>query len=69
VHARNDAGFEGYVGAAPPPGHGPHRYYFAVHALGVERLDVEAGAPPALCGFQMFGSTLGRAALVGLYER
>src|SRR5881628_121294 len=28
----NDAGYRRYIGAAPPSGHGPHRYYVAVHA-------------------------------------
>ena len=29
---RNDGGMARYIGAAPPPGHGRHDYYFVVHA-------------------------------------
>lgn len=65
----NDAGLARYVGAAPPPGHGTHRYFFAVHALDVERLDLPAEATPAALGFNMFFHTLARAALIGTYER
>lgn len=35
-------GNEGYMGPAPPPGHGPHHYYFWVYALD-EDLDLEPG--------------------------
>ncbi len=65
---QNDAGFAGYVGAAPPPGHGPHRYFFAVHALSVDSLEV-AGGSPAFCGFNMFGNTLARAVITPTYEQ
>lgn len=58
---RNDAGFAGYLGAAPPEGHGDHRYFFVVHAVDVDRLDVDADATPALLGFNLFFHTLGRA--------
>src|SRR5437867_11755945 len=34
----NDAGLKRYIGAAPPPGHGVHRYFIAVHAVKVEKL-------------------------------
>ncbi len=61
---RNDAGFPGYVGAAPPAGHGPHRYYTVVHALDVEDMGVPADASPAFHGFNLFGHTLARAVLV-----
>lgn len=66
---KNDAGFAGYVGAAPPAGHGPHRYLFAVHALSVESMALDDGSSPAFCGFNMFGNTLGRAVLTGVYEQ
>ena len=58
-----------YVGAAPPEGHGRHRYIFAVLALGAERIEIDKGATPAFLMFNVFGSTLGRAFLTGWYER
>lgn len=64
---RNDGGIAGFVGAAPPPGHGEHRYMFVVHALDVEHLELDTLASPALLGFQMFGHTLGRARLTGVF--
>jgi Raf kinase inhibitor-like YbhB/YbcL family protein len=69
LQLRNDAGFAGFVGAAPPAGHGPHRYFVAVHAVDVERLEVTPDASPALLGFHLFSHTLGRAVLVGTYEQ
>jgi Raf kinase inhibitor-like YbhB/YbcL family protein len=69
VQVRNDANFAGYVGAGPPPGHGPHRYVFAVHALDVEHTGADASATPAFVGFTMFGHTLGRALLTATFEQ
>ncbi|MDQ1295221.1 MAG: hypothetical protein QG608_3106 [Actinomycetota bacterium] len=69
VTLRNDEGSPGFLGAAPPPGHGPHRYAFAVHAVGVPQLEVTADTPPALLGFQLFVHALARAVIVGTYER
>ena len=68
LQLRNDGGQQGYVGAAPPEGHVPHHYHVVVHAVDVEHLDVE-GASPAVLGFNLFFHTLGRARLVGTYQR
>jgi Raf kinase inhibitor-like YbhB/YbcL family protein len=61
---RNDAGLARYLGAAPPPGHGAHRYFFVVHAVGVESLGISKEATNAFLGFNLFGQTLARATLV-----
>ena len=54
VTLANDAGLKRFIGAAPPAGHGAHRYYVAVHAVGVEKLDLPEGATPAYLGFNLF---------------
>ena len=69
ITLRNDAGSPHYVGAAPPSGHGPHRYMFAVHAVDVEKLGIDANATPAILGFNLFSHTLARAVIVPTYER
>jgi Raf kinase inhibitor-like YbhB/YbcL family protein len=65
---RNDAGAARFIGAAPPAGHGPHRYFVVVHALDVESIGVGADATPAVLGFTMFGHALGRAVLMATGE-
>lgn len=66
---KNDAGLFGYLGAAPPAGHGPHRYIFAVHALSVAELPIDQNTSAAVCGFNMFGNTLARALITPTYEQ
>ena len=68
VELKNDGGTVGYIGAAPPPGHGPHHYHVVVHAVDVPSLDVPADASPAFLGFNLFSHTLGRAQIVPVYE-
>ena len=68
VQLNNDARMPGYVGAAPPAGHGPHRYYVVVHAVDVPSLEIPAEATPAFLGFNLFSHTLGRATIVPVYE-
>lgn len=65
----NDAGMRRYVGAAPPAGHGPHRYFIAVHALQVEKLDLPEDASPAYLGFNLFMNAIARAVIHGTYEQ
>ncbi|MDN5916114.1 MAG: YbhB/YbcL family Raf kinase inhibitor-like protein [Pseudonocardia sp.] len=65
----NDAGLVRYLGAAPPEGHGEHRYHFVVHAVDVARLGVPKGATPAFLGFNLFTHTLARARITALYGR
>lgn len=64
----NDARIARFIGAAPPAGDGPHRYFVVVYALDVETLGVPADATPALLGFTMSGHTLGRAVLIATAE-
>ena len=68
----NDASLHRYLGAAPPQGDPPHRYFLVVSALdvadaaeaGVPRM----GRPPALASFQTpLAHTIARAMLVPVY--
>ncbi|MEV5904166.1 YbhB/YbcL family Raf kinase inhibitor-like protein [Streptomyces sp. NBC_00015] len=64
----NDARAARFIGAAPPAGHGPHRYFTVVHALDVDAIGVPADATPAALGFTMAGHVLGRAVLTATAE-
>lgn len=61
---RNDAGSARFIGAAPPAGHGAHRYFFTVHALDTASLGIPADASPAFFGFNLLSHILGRATIV-----
>lgn len=69
IALRNDSGMTRFIGAAPPAGHGPHRYYFVVHAVEVETLGLDGQSTAALLGFNLFFHSIGRATLIGRYER
>lgn len=69
ITINNDAGLPGYLGSAPPPGHGPHRYVFAVHAMSVDTLGIDDSVSNAIAGFNMFGKVLARATITPVYER
>jgi Raf kinase inhibitor-like YbhB/YbcL family protein len=67
-HIRNDSGTHDYMGAAPPQGDMPHRYFFVVHAVSEEKLGVDQDASPAVVSFNLAFKTLGRAMLHGTYQ-
>lgn len=68
LQLKNDAGFAGFLGAAPPAGSGRHPYHFGIHALDVASLELEADATPAFLGFNMSAHTLARAVITPWYE-
>jgi Raf kinase inhibitor-like YbhB/YbcL family protein len=67
-HVRNDFGTKNFGGAAPPAGDQIHRYYFVVHAIDVEALDVDSDASPAVVGFNLAFHTLARAIITPTYQ-
>jgi Raf kinase inhibitor-like YbhB/YbcL family protein len=68
VQGRTDFGETGFGGAAPPPGHGPHRYIFTVFAVDTDRLDVTPDNSGAVFGFNLHFHTLAKASITATYE-
>lgn len=69
VSGVNDFGRPGYGGPCPPPGHGPHRYFFKLFALNVSPLGLRAGAKRAELDRALKGRVLAEARYMGRYER
>lgn len=69
VQSLNDFGAQGYDGPCPPEGHGFHPYIITLHALNVEKLDLDEQANPAKVGFVMDELTVGKASLVIYHKR
>lgn len=68
VQMRNDYGEPGFGGAGPPPGDVGHRYFFVVHALDTDHLDLGPDTTPAVVGFHLTAHALARATLVNTYS-
>ena len=68
VEGRTDFGQPGFGGAAPPAGHGPHRYIFTVFAVDVDKLYVTPEDSGAKFGFNLHFHTLAKASITGVYE-
>lgn len=58
----------GYGGPCPPPGHGPHRYFFRLYALDTT-LKLRPGATRIELDEAMRDHILSRAELMGRFER
>ncbi|MDH6122472.1 Raf kinase inhibitor-like YbhB/YbcL family protein [Kitasatospora sp. GAS204A] len=68
VQARNDYGTNDFGGAAPPAGHGPHRYVFSVTAVGSAKLGLDEDASAAAIGATLGFKAVGRATITATYE-
>ncbi len=58
---------KGYGGPCPPPGK-PHRYFFKLYALDV-KINLPEGSTKSQVEEAMKGHILGKAELVGVYQR
>ncbi len=72
--AKNGFGHQGYGGPLPPHGHGPHRYVFTLYALPMAEIATDQGEDLAIEDLTLIDqrleeAALGRAELIGLYER
>lgn len=67
-HVRSDYSQRAFGGAAPPKGDHPHRYYFVVHAVDVDALEVDSDASPAVVSFNLAFHTLARAIITPTYQ-
>ncbi|MGN7948543.1 YbhB/YbcL family Raf kinase inhibitor-like protein [Microbacterium sp. 22215] len=65
---RNEYGTDIFIGAAPPAGHGPHRYVYTLSALDIPTLEVAADATPAIVGLRLRPHIIGRAQMIGYQE-
>jgi Raf kinase inhibitor-like YbhB/YbcL family protein len=61
---KNELRQVGYTGAEPPEGTGTHRYHVVVHAVDVERLELDPESTPAVLGFTLHFHTVARAVMV-----
>jgi Raf kinase inhibitor-like YbhB/YbcL family protein len=62
----NSSGRSGFRGPAPPPGHGPHHYYFWVYALD-ENLELEPGLDRRALLERVEEHVVEQARLIGIY--
>jgi hypothetical protein len=69
IQSITDFGAPGYGGPCPPRGDRPHRYLFSVHALEVDKLDLDEKTMPAMVGFMINSNRIDKATLMSTYSR
>jgi Raf kinase inhibitor-like YbhB/YbcL family protein len=69
VQGRTDFGQPGYGGACPPVGDKPHKYFFTVFALKVEKIDLTSEASGAMVGYYLNQNALAKAKLMVKFSR
>ena len=69
ISGQNDFDRLGYGGPCPPPGHGPHRYFFRLYAVDVPALGLTEGANRKAIDNALKGRILAKAEYMGTYER
>ncbi len=69
IQGTTDFGTRGYGGPCPPAGAKPHRYFFRLHALKVEKIEVPENATAALVGFNVNANTIAVAEIMAKYGR
>jgi Raf kinase inhibitor-like YbhB/YbcL family protein len=69
IEGRTDFGESKFGGSCPPVGDKPHRYFLTLHALDVEKLDLDANAPGAMVGYFINAHSIGQAQIMAVYGR
>ena len=67
VQGRNARGRYGWLGMAPPEGHGPHHYHFQLFALD-RRLEFDPDTPLEELIHVLKAGTLAKGQLIGIFE-
>lgn len=69
VEGTNDYGLVGFGGACPPKSHGDHRYIITIHALNVEKLDINEQTNQAIVGYKINAHTIKKSSIISYYAR
>jgi Raf kinase inhibitor-like YbhB/YbcL family protein len=69
AQALNDGGKPGYAGPCPPKGNGPHHYHFKLMAVNVPSLGLQPDVKVAELERAAEKHLVGRAELIGIYQR
>lgn len=69
VQSITDYGFAGFGGACPPVVDKAHKYEFTIHALDVEKLDLNEKTNAAVVGYYINAHTIEKSTVTSYYDR